>query len=259
MGNLGLVKKVMSDLPLCVEGLTLRSDRAGYQHELMQFCQSPESREEELRRFGVSGFVISARQTRGLRDEVKHTASEHWEKMPVAGGMSRSRSARNCRTCRCGCGPVRPEGERWCFVATRRELPDELGVGEGELPAQERPAYRIHAYVTNLPRPSDVEEGMGLSFLGPVALVRFAQERCGHGEEIHAVLKRDMAGGLLPSGRFGVNAAWWALVACSVNLTALLRHSGAFGKDGPWKHMKRLRLRWLFQSAMWVNTGAVCS
>ena len=62
VGNLGLVKKVILDLPSCVEGVTLRSDSAGHQHELMQFCQLPESREEELRRLGVIGFVSSAWQ-----------------------------------------------------------------------------------------------------------------------------------------------------------------------------------------------------
>ena len=34
---------------------------------------------------------------------------------------------------------------------------------------------------------------------------------CGKGEEVHRVLKEDLAGGRLPSGQFGVNAAWWAI------------------------------------------------
>ena len=29
---------------------------------------------------------------------------------------------------------------------------------------------------------------------------------------MHSVLKEDLAGGRLPSGKFGANAAWWAIV-----------------------------------------------
>ena len=35
-----------------------------------------------------------------------------------------------------------------------------------------------------------------------------AGERCGHGEEVHAVLKSDLAAGMMPSGRFGANTPW---------------------------------------------------
>jgi len=36
--------------------------------------------------------------------------------------------------------------------------------------------------------------------------------RCGKSEEAHATMKADLAGGRLPSGKFGANAAWWAIV-----------------------------------------------
>ena len=32
---------------------------------------------------------------------------------------------------------------------------------------------------------------------------------CGKSEEAHSVMKEDLAGRKLPSGKFGVNAAWW--------------------------------------------------
>ena len=40
-------------------------------------------------------------------------------------------------------------------------------------------------------------------------LIRWQRERCGKSEEAHAVMKDDLAGGRLPSGLFGANAAWW--------------------------------------------------
>ena len=43
------------------------------------------------------------------------------------------------------------------------------------------------------------------------------RQRCGKGEEVHGVVKDDLAGGRLPSGRFGANAAWWAIVVLAFN------------------------------------------
>ena len=42
-------------------------------------------------------------------------------------------------------------------------------------------------------------------------------QRCGKGEEVHGVLKDDLAGGRLPSGLFGANAAWWAIAVLAFN------------------------------------------
>ena len=99
--------------------------------------------------------------------------------------------------------------QRLRHVGTRRALPGELGVGADEAPAMAgRPAYRHHVYLTNLPYPGCSGEGAGLGMTASEG-VRFAHERCGHGEEVHAVLKQDLAGGLMPSGKFGANAAGW--------------------------------------------------
>ena len=48
------------------------------------------------------------------------------------------------------------------------------------------------------------------------------RQRCGKGEEVHGVVKDDLAGGRLPSGRFGANAAWWAIVVLAFNLNSEL-------------------------------------
>ena len=37
-------------------------------------------------------------------------------------------------------------------------------------------------------------------------VVRWSRQRCGKGEEVHGVVKSDLAGGRLPSGLFGANA-----------------------------------------------------
>ncbi len=38
-------------------------------------------------------------------------------------------------------------------------------------------------------------------------VIHWLHERCGKSEEVHAVMKEDLAGGKLPSADFGVNAA----------------------------------------------------
>ena len=53
-------------------------------------------------------------------------------------------------------------------------------------------------------------------------LIWWHRVRCGKGEEIHKVMKEDLAGGHLPSSRFGASAAWWGMTAC-LNLNSLMK------------------------------------
>ena len=48
-------------------------------------------------------------------------------------------------------------------------------------------------------------------------------ERCGGSEEVHAVMKDDLAGGKLPSDDFGENAAWWWIMILAHNLNAMMK------------------------------------
>ncbi len=85
-------------------------------------------------------------------------------------------------------------------------------------------------------------------------VVAAAHARCGHGEEVHAVLKSDLAGGMMPSGRFGANAAWLWLAALAMNVLALLRRT-ACGQEWQWTRMKRLRAMWIHLVARVVHHG----
>jgi hypothetical protein len=71
-------------------------------------------------------------------------------------------------------------------------------------------SYRVKGIVTN--REGDGDE-----------LIRWHYERCGKSEEAHAVMKTDLAGGCLPSGKFGANAAWWGIMLLAFNLHAAMR------------------------------------
>jgi hypothetical protein len=69
--------------------------------------------------------------------------------------------------------------------------------------------YKLFGIVTN--RKIEGEE-----------LVHWHRQRCGKSEEAHGVMKHDLAGGKLPSGSFGENAAWWWCMILAFNLNALM-------------------------------------
>ena len=54
-------------------------------------------------------------------------------------------------------------------------------------------------------------------------MIWWSRQRCGKGEEVHSVLKSDLAGGRLPSGLFGANAAWWAISVLAFNLNSAMK------------------------------------
>ena len=76
--------------------------------------------------------------------------------------------------------------------------------------------YKVHGVVTNMDW-----EGSDL--------INWLYARCGKSEEAHAVMKDDLAGGSLPSGDFGENAAWWWIMILAFNLK-LDHEAPGFGK-----------------------------
>ena len=76
--------------------------------------------------------------------------------------------------------------------------------------------------------------------LDPQELVWWYRQRCGKGEEVHAVLKEDLAGGRLPSGLFGANAAWWAITTLAFNLNSAMKQL-ALGQEWVSRRLKAVR------------------
>ena len=95
------------------------------------------------------------------------------------------------------------------------EQTEPPGVEPAQLPFPtmrfEQGRYKVFGVVTNRTAPGE-------------EVIHWHRERCGKGEEVHAVMKNDLAGGQMPSGLFGVNAAWWAIVVLAFNLNALMTH-----------------------------------
>jgi len=81
-------------------------------------------------------------------------------------------------------------------------------------------------------------------------VIWWLRERCGKSEEVHSVMKSDLARGQLPpdqvrgqaSGLFGANAAWWTLTILAHNLNTAMKRL-VLGRDWATKRMKALRFR----------------
>ena len=118
------------------------------------------------------------------------------------------------------------------FLAIREPL-DELDLGDAEqlpFPTElfgQGGRYKLFGLVTNSEAPGD-------------AVIWWHRERCGKSEEAHAVMKHDLAGGTLPSGLFGANAAWWAIMVLAHNLNQVMKRL-VLGPEWVAKRMKALR------------------
>ena len=72
--------------------------------------------------------------------------------------------------------------------------------------------YKIFGIVTNMIERDGAE------------LVAWHHERCGKSEELHRILKNEMAGGHIASHKFGANAAWWNIAVLAQSLLSLFKH-----------------------------------
>ena len=118
------------------------------------------------------------------------------------------------------------------FIAIRKPLRNPQLFDMEELPVPTMQMgdgrwYKVTGVVTNQELPGD-------------ELIRWYRQRCGKGEEVHSVLKEDLAGGRLPSGKFGVNAAWWAIVVLAFNLNSAMKRP-VLGGDWVSRRLKAVR------------------
>ncbi len=90
--------------------------------------------------------------------------------------------------------------------------------------------YKIFGIVTNIA----YEDMDGES------IIHWLHERCGKSEEVHAVMKGDLAGGKMPSADFGENAAWWWIMIIALNLNAMMKNL-ALAPPFRAKRMKAIR------------------
>ncbi|OGR09783.1 MAG: hypothetical protein A2341_28635 [Deltaproteobacteria bacterium RIFOXYB12_FULL_58_9] len=130
---------------------------------------------------------------------------------------------------------AKKSGPTYRFIAIRELLEQDTLPGIEEQPQLPFPTmqfmtgtYKLFGVVTNQ---LDISGG---------DLIRWHRLRCGKSEQIHAVMKNDLDGGRLPSGKFGPSAAWWGIMVMSLNLHAAFKKLG-LGDTWVRKRMKAIR------------------
>jgi hypothetical protein len=232
-GQLDELKRVLSTIPEGVQAITLRSDTAGYQEDILRYCA--EGKDE---RFGEIGFTVSCKIVESFKHAAKVVADGDWK--PVLKEVKKN-----------GVTEQKETGQEWVevsyvpdwtlsskaeyrFIAIREraelkkgENPDQMALPEMiyemekanentkrlHLTAMENLAYKVFGIVTNLP-----EEDGG-------KIVLFHYERCGKSEEVHRILKDELGGGHVASGKFGSEAAWWNIAVMSLSLLNLFKRN----------------------------------
>jgi hypothetical protein len=227
--QLRVFEEALAMLPEGVTKVYHRSDTAGYQHDLLKYCEQGRNK-----RFGRIEFAIGADVTKEFKKAVAEV--EDWRPVTkeIEGKMVETGKewAEVCFVPAAICHSKKDPVYR--YIATRElmQQPELPGMeGQSALPFQtltmEKKRYKIFGIVTNRE-------------IGGSQLVNWLHERCGKSEEAHAIMKEDLAGGRLPSADFGENAAWWGIMILAFNLNAAMKQL-ALGGSWAAKRMKALR------------------
>lgn len=224
---LRFVREAVQALPDGVKKVRVRMDSAGYQHDVLSYMASGDNG----RRAPVE-FTVSCDVTQAFRDAAQAIPEAEWHDLPSRRGEP-VRQWSSIVFVPMAVALAKHEPHRYIAIREVLRQPPLPGLEDagGGLPfrpvAMVGTAYRVRGIVTNMD-------------LDGASIVRFHYGRCGKGEEIHSVLKSDFAGGVLPSKRFGANAAWWAIVVLAHNLMTAMRRL-AFPKSLRNKRMKAIR------------------
>lgn len=193
---LAVARRAFEALPETVSEYYFRGDSACYEKQLLDWLR------DDMREEGPKGpirFAVSAPMMQPLKTAIVALGENAWR-------------------------PYREDAEAWWEHAVVDYLPQEPGRREplryialrvskkqGEL-FGDGAQIKHYAVATNL---WDWE---------PKRLLAWHREKAGSIEALHDVLKNELAAGVLPSGRFGANAAWLRLAALTHNvLTAMKR------------------------------------
>jgi len=231
--QLRVLQASLQHLPASVAKVSLRSDTAGYQEDLLLYCG-----EGKDPRFGVIDFAVGADVTEALRAAVLATAECEWKPLiRLFDGKPQQTDQEWAEVCYVPnwAGHSRKRAD-YRFLAIREPL-RQLPLGDDAqlpFPTQQfgsKGTCKLFGVVTNRKDAGD-------------QVIWWLRERCGKSEQVHAELKTDLAGGQLPSGLFGANAAWWALAILAHNLNTLMKRL-VLGAGWVTRRMKALRFHLL--------------
>ncbi len=218
---LPVLKEAIAALPPTNRLVRIRSDSAAYVHELLDWC-----RKEVPGRPRIE-FAISADMREELRALIQALPEEAWK--PLRKVTDKGLIVGRKEWAEVEFVPSQPSRQKG--MTPDRYLAIRIQPFQRELFADGN-AYHYFAVVTNM-----------WSWDGE-RLLRWQRERCGTVEQVHDVMKNDLAGGGLPAKRFFANAAWWRLNALAYNVLSVLKRKALPQAWWPTR-LKTLRLHLL--------------
>lgn len=234
--QLRVFKEALDCLPKEVKQVRLRSDTAGYQHKLLRYCATGENS-----RFGVIEFAIGCDVTQEFKKAVAQVEESEWRPIyKTAYGKKYATGVEWAEVCYVPDAIGHSKKDPVYRYIAKREVLDEQQTLPGmdiqiKLPFPtmdiDDRRYKVSGMVTNMDWEGE-------------KLIHWLHERCGKSEEAHAVMKDDLAGGKLPSGDFGENAAWWWIMILALNLNAIMKKL-AMGVSWVSKRMKAIRFSFI--------------
>ncbi len=237
---LPITQRAFQALPETVVERYFRGDSACHEQSLLEWLR------EERRAGGPQGrigFAVSARMNPALHAEVAATPEFRWQPYTEDSVM-----VKQC--CEVDYVPEEtgdPYREPLRYVAIRIRKKQQSLFADGS-------TEKHFAVVTNLWEWT------------PKRLLQWHREKAGSIEAVHDVIKNELAGGVMPCGRFGANAAWLRLAVLTHNVLTGLKRLALppelltarpkrlrfliFNTPGKLVHHARytlLRLRWSWQ------------
>jgi hypothetical protein len=184
---LSSTKRAFGNLPFWVKERFFRGDSASYYTPLLKYLV-----DEKI------GFCISADMSQQLRALCQELPQSAWQKMDEL-----EHETVDVAEVEFAPGDWSKDAEPLRYVALRMtSLQTELF---------ESPALRYHAVVSNRMEIPAAE------------LIEWHRGKAGTIEHVHRIMKDELSAGVMPSQRFGANAAWFRLNAITFNLLTVLK------------------------------------
>lgn len=199
---LPVAQAAFAALPITLKEFYYRGDSACHESELLTWLRNPTRPNGPA---GRSGFAISARMSPALAVAIQALPETAWQPYRAPGEPPDER--RDWAD-----GPFVPsEASEQRDTEPLRYLAVRVRPRQGEL-------FTDGTTVKHFAVLSNLWEWDG------ARLLQWHREKAGTIEHVHDVVKNELAGGVLPCGRFGANAAWLRLALLAHNvLTALKR------------------------------------
>lgn len=195
---LPVTQRAFQALPEGVKEFYFRGDSACDEEQLLTWLRD-EKRPQGPQ--GRIGFAVSARMNPALREEILAIPEAQWQPY-----QENSLTIKECAEV----DYVPEETPENRYREPLRYVALRIRRKQGELFA-DGSTVKHFAVVTNLWEWT------------PKKLLQWHREKAGSIEPVHDVIKNELAGGVMPCGRFGANAAWLRLAVMTYNLLTALK------------------------------------